>query len=122
MDNYFTLPKVIKALRDKGIGIVGTAKYQRAWPPIELKQVSDKDCSFNDFNYTTDDYGTLCARWMDNGMAFCVSTIHCAGQMTKRFRRKPRKTMKNQEYVDNLWGSNGKTEVYIPKLIDDYNH
>ena len=27
MDNYFTLPRVIKALCDKGIGIVGTAKY-----------------------------------------------------------------------------------------------
>ena len=35
MDNYFSLPRVIKALRDKGIGIVGTAKYQRAWPPTE---------------------------------------------------------------------------------------
>ena len=122
MDNYFTLPRVIKALRDKGIGIVGTAKYQRAWPPTELKQVSDKDCTFNDFNYTIDDYGTLCARWMDNGMVFCVSTIHRTGQMVKRTRRKPRKTIKNQEHVDKVWGSNGKTEVFIPKLIDDYNH
>ena len=26
MDNYFTLPKVIKALRDKSIGVVGTAR------------------------------------------------------------------------------------------------
>ena len=43
MDNYFTLPRVISALCDKGIGIVGTAKYQRAWPPTELKQVSEKE-------------------------------------------------------------------------------
>ena len=30
MDNFFTLPRVIKTRRDKGIGIVSTAKYQRA--------------------------------------------------------------------------------------------
>ena len=29
MDNYFTLPKVIYALRKLGIGIVGTAKTQK---------------------------------------------------------------------------------------------
>ena len=81
MDNFFTLPKVIEALCGKGIGIVGTAQYQRACPSIELKPVSDKDCSFNDFNYTTDDYETLCARWMDNRMVFYISTILCAGQM-----------------------------------------
>ena len=53
---------------------------------------------------------------------FCVSTIHRAGQMVKRTRRKPRKTIKNQVHVDKVWGLNGKTEVFIPKLIDDYNH
>ena len=30
MDNYFTLPKVIKALRDKNIGIVGTARFKKS--------------------------------------------------------------------------------------------
>ena len=59
--------------------------------------------------------------WINNGMIFCVSTIHCTGQMIKRIRRKPRKTIKNQEHVDKVWGSNSKTKVYIPKLIDDYN-
>ena len=34
MDNYFTRPKVIAALRDLGIGIVGTAKYQHGCPPV----------------------------------------------------------------------------------------
>ena len=42
--------------------------------------------------------------------------------MVKRTRRKPRKTIKNQEHVDKVWGSNGKTAVFIPKFIEDYNH
>ena len=34
MYNYLTLPKVIVALREMGIGIVGTAMYQsKAWHP-----------------------------------------------------------------------------------------
>ena len=34
MDNYFTLPKVLKALREAGIGIVGTARFRgHGWPP-----------------------------------------------------------------------------------------
>ena len=27
MDNYFTLPQVISALRKKGIGVVGTSRF-----------------------------------------------------------------------------------------------
>ena len=49
MDNYFTLPKVIYALRNLGIGIVGTAKYSKAWPPLCLKKIDDKKSNFNDF-------------------------------------------------------------------------
>eukprot|EP00957_Ditylum_brightwellii_P073648 5596108-Ditylum_brightwellii.AAC.1 len=33
MDNYFTLPQVIKRLTDKGIGVVGTASCVQAQPP-----------------------------------------------------------------------------------------
>ena len=53
---------------------------------------------------------------------FCVFVIYCTGQMIDRIRRRPGKAIENQEHVDKVWGSNGKTEVYIPKFIDDYNH
>ena len=39
MDNYFTLPGVMKALRDKHIGVVGTARFKKSWPPKELKVI-----------------------------------------------------------------------------------
>mmetsp|Transcript_1985 Transcript_1985/g.2830 ORF Transcript_1985/g.2830 Transcript_1985/m.2830 type:complete len:213 (+) Transcript_1985:449-1087(+) len=63
MDNYFTLPCVIKTLRNKEIGIVGTARYRgRSCPPQMLKDVSQDDANFNDFYWTVDEFGTLVAR------------------------------------------------------------
>eukprot|EP00957_Ditylum_brightwellii_P177296 13506183-Ditylum_brightwellii.AAC.1 len=32
MGNYFTLPHVIKHLRKKGIGVVGTTRMRKGWP------------------------------------------------------------------------------------------
>ena len=49
MDNYFTLPKVILRLRQKGIGIVGTARFRVNWPPTELKGIDADEVNFNDF-------------------------------------------------------------------------
>ena len=49
MDNYFTLPGIIKKLRDKGIGVVGTARFKKNWPPKELKVIDKSDAEFNDF-------------------------------------------------------------------------
>ena len=34
LDNFFTLQKVIKKLRDLGIGCVGTACGRMGWPPL----------------------------------------------------------------------------------------
>ena len=49
MDNYFTLPKVISKLRENGIGVVGTSRFQRNWPPKELKLIDGEKVQFNDF-------------------------------------------------------------------------
>ena len=68
MDNYFTLPKLIKCLRDLRIGVVGTARFGRGWPPVQLKNVEDRRAQFNSFHWMCDTYGTMVARWMDNGM------------------------------------------------------
>jgi len=115
MDNYFTRPKVIFELRKLNIGILGTAQYQRGWPPEVLKKVDDKKCNFNDFFWTVDEYGTLVARWMDNGMVFCTSTVHRPDQSIERCRRKPRKTKKNERHVDKIWGKQGRMNIKIPK-------
>ena len=59
---------------------------------------------------------------MDNGLIFCVSTVHKVGSITQRTQKKPRKTIKNSKHVDKVWGEDMKKNIYIPKLIDNYNH
>ena len=59
---------------------------------------------------------------MDNGLVLCISTLHKVGNMIKRNRKKPRKTGKNKAHIDRIWGDEGSREIYIPNLIDDYNH
>ena len=122
MDNYFTLPPVIKKLRDKAIGVVGTARFKRNWPPKELKMIDIKDAEFNDFFYTYDENGTLIARWMDNRLVFLVSTIHQISNIVQRIRRRPRITKLNKNHVESIWGNLGKTSIFIPQLVDHYNH
>ena len=123
MDNYFTLPKVISKLREKGIGVVGTARYRgQTWPPKKLKEVSKDDASFNDFYWMVDEFGTLLGRWMDNGMVFVVSTIHRVGKIVQRRRKRPRKTQNNKSHVNFIWGENGTALIHIPTLIDNYNY
>ena len=122
MDNYFTLPKVIKSLREKGVGVVGNARFRRNWPPASLRKITLTDAKFNDFFYCVDEHGTLCARWMDNGLVFCVSTMHRVGKIVQRMRRRPRITVNNKAHLESVWGKEGKVKINIPKLIDDYNH
>ena len=121
MDNYFTLPKVIAYLREKNIGVVGTARFRRGWPGSELKSIKVEQANFNDFYWTVDEHGTLLGRWMDNGLVFIVSTVHKVGKIVKRLRKKPRKTGKNKRHVDKIWGDKGAVPIFIPVMIDNYN-
>ena len=102
MDNYFTLPKIIKKLRDEKIDVVGTSRFKQNWPPKELKAVDDKIALFNSFYWMVDDFGTLVGRWIDNGIVFLVLTIHRVNKSVKRVRRKPQKTPRNARHVDNI--------------------
>jgi hypothetical protein len=41
MDNYFTQPVVVAMTRKLNVGLVGTARRQRGWPPAEYKEIVD---------------------------------------------------------------------------------
>eukprot|EP00957_Ditylum_brightwellii_P087408 6653410-Ditylum_brightwellii.AAC.1 len=68
MDNYFTLPHIISCLKENGIGIVGTVRMRKGWPPHVLQKTQARDCDFNDFRDIVDKKGTLVAQLMDNGL------------------------------------------------------
>ena len=96
MDNYFTLPKIIKKFIDVGIGVIGTARFRKGWPPERLEEITKEESNFNDLYWTTDEFGSLVARWMDNGLVFMVSTVHRIGKEVKRIRKRPRVTSLNK--------------------------
>ncbi len=122
MDNYFSLPKVIAKLREMGVGMVGTSRFKPNWPPKPLKDIDIDKSNFNEFYWLIDEHGTLVARWKDNGMVLCCSTIHRVGKTIERLRKKPRLTTTNSSHVKQVWGDKGCTNIKIPTLIDDYNH
>eukprot|EP00957_Ditylum_brightwellii_P201458 15325750-Ditylum_brightwellii.AAC.1 len=49
MDYYFTLPKVISALHDMGISVVGASCFRQGWPPKNCCDIKQQDTNFNDF-------------------------------------------------------------------------
>ena len=88
---WITLPRAINALREKGMGVVGTARFRLGWPPKKLRAVNQTEVIFNDFYFCYDKFGNLVSRWMDNVLAFCVSKIYKVGETVKRLRKKQKK-------------------------------
>eukprot|EP00957_Ditylum_brightwellii_P071087 5403024-Ditylum_brightwellii.AAC.1 len=121
MDNYFTLPQVIRRLREKVIGVVGKARMRKGWPPPALRTTKQNECNFNTFRYLVDEHGTFVTQWIDNGLVLVVSTIHHVGSSAKVNRRRPCLMVKNKRHVSQVWGSKSRTEIYIPLLIHHYN-
>ena len=92
--------------------------FQQNWPPQKLKEVKQECANFNNFFHLVDKNGTLCARWMDNGLVFCISTIHKIGSTVKAYRKRPQIICKNNNHSKKVWGNDPKKDIYIPKLID----
>jgi len=120
MDNLFTTRQVMTESRSLGVGVVGTARARRGWPPKEIKQVSDE--RFNTFYLLKDQANYLIGRWVDNNIVTMVSTLHTGREEILRFRRRPRTTTTNRHHINRVWGDQSIKEINIPKVIDDYNH
>ena len=105
LDNYFTLPKAIFALREQNIGVIGTARRRRNWPPSEIASIEQNSATLNDFYYCVDQYGTLVVKWMDNGLVLLVSTLH---KPEKKWHSRKKETLcnnKNKNHVSRIWGN-----------------
>ena len=84
MDNYFTLPIVMKKLRQRGIGVVGTARGRIGWPHPLLAGLDSNSSKFNHYYWYVDEFGTLIAKWKDNALVFLVSTVHNVGTIIQK--------------------------------------
>ena len=125
MDNYFTQPVVVAMTRRLNVGLVGTARRQRGWPPQEYKDVVDWcyntlykiPCEKDDQKYM------FLLRWIDNGVVYMVSTVHTGQETIVKRRRKPRETSTNYQHITTVFGSDWEKMIAIPGCsIDDYNH
>mmetsp|Transcript_1528 Transcript_1528/g.3386 ORF Transcript_1528/g.3386 Transcript_1528/m.3386 type:complete len:291 (-) Transcript_1528:1970-2842(-) len=119
MDNFFTTPKVIESLREKRVGIVGTARRRRGWNPFDEER-NEKE--FNSLYLDHDKRNFLIARWVDNSEVLMVSTVHTGEHVVDSHRKRPRETHYNREHVRSLFGTEGEKTIEIPKIIDDYNN
>jgi hypothetical protein len=120
MDNYFTWPRVMESLTEKGIGAVGTARASRGWPPKEFKDI--KDDRFNTVYVMNDTRNYRLIRWVDNNVVTMVSNVHHGNEVVKRNRKKPRQNQTNRNHLQTVWGNEAVRNITIPKVIDDYNH
>lgn len=122
MDNLFTTSTAIKNLRECGVGVVGTARARRGWPPKEIRDKSPKtsngidDTHFNSVYYTHDKDNYLIVRWVDNNVVKMISTVHLPNESVLKIRRKPRITTTNKSNVDLIWKDSHTVEIHIPKV------
>ena len=87
-----------------------------------MRGIDQDKVDFDSFHYFINGFGTMCVCWMDSGLVFCVSIVREVGSKIKRNRKHPRMTMNNKNYTREVWSEDGAKEIYIPLIIDDYNH
>lgn len=119
MDNYFTQPAVIEMCRSKYVGVIGTARRQRNWPPREYKRIDDK--RFNTAYLMEDKRNFLMMRWVDNDVVDMVTTIHDGYSTVLKLRKRPRENPLNRHNVRQVWGDNWGANIDIPEMVDNYN-
>jgi hypothetical protein len=120
MDNFFNQPVVIKAVRERNVGSIGTFRRQRSWPPREYKRVVDPE--YNKVHLLDDKRNFLMMRWIDNGEVDMLTTVHDGYETVRRLRKRPRETQINSRNVRRVWGSDWGKTIHIPQVIDDYNN
>ena len=91
-------------MREKGIGVVGTARGRKGWPHRLLAGLNTENTIFNHFHWYVDEYGTLVAKWRDNAPVLLVSTIHSVGKTILKWRRRPKVTEDNYQHITKYWG------------------
>ena len=92
----------------------------KGWPPKPITDVVDDRFNTVYVMKTKDNY--LIARWVDNNVVTMVTTMHDPSPAIKKSRRRPRTTSTNKKHVDEVWGDHARCNVWIPVIIDDYNH
>ena len=120
MDNFFTTTDVIKATRALNVGVVGTARKRRNWPPKEMGAIDDE--RFNTLYCLPSKDNYMIFGWVDNLVVLMVSTIHTGTEVVEKQRKRPRTNQQNKHRMQTAFGNEAVKTMDIPQVIDDYNH
>jgi hypothetical protein len=68
------------------------------------------------------DSDVLGIRWEDNNIVCFLTTVYPWNETTFRELRKPRTTTTNAAIVKQVFGDSECKALFIPTVVDDYNH
>lgn len=122
MDNFFTNVKLLKALKNIGIGARGTAKAGSGFPVelLQIRELSTKKKNWGMRTYTTATPDVLCFVWQDLGTTQIMTTVHSARDLEKSefIPKEKRRGISNDSMLQS---TNGDMALPIPLPIREYN-
>lgn len=126
LDNYFTTVGLFSTLQEQKIGACGTTRtHNKDIPPLicVLKESKPK-MEWNTLCTIPKD-NVLCFAWQDNSIVTGLSTVHTvfkSSDLIERERCHPAKTSTSAQITHPVFGDQPQKVLYIPTVIDDYNH
>ena len=123
VDNLFLTVPVAQALLFLAVLCTGTTRKNAAGVPnwlIELKNKNQVLIWNSTFAEIVN--GVLCFLWQDNNAVLGITTGYDLAQRVLRDRKRPNLTSTNAHIVWPVFGDQVRKRLWIPKVIDEYNH
>ena len=123
LDNLFLTVPVAQALLFLGILCTGTTRKNAMGVPEELIKLKNKNQALiwnSTFSKIVN--GVNCFLWQDNNAVLGITTAYCLHQVVQRWRKRPGDTSTNARIVRPVFGDDVRKLLWIPKVIDEYNH
>jgi hypothetical protein len=127
LDNLFTSTKLLKVLRDRGIGATGTCR-KNSGISEDLAQKKAIDKSKDEIPWGTlfvrpsEDQQICFLAWKDNALVLFQSTITDGQSTITRERKRPSETSSAAKTARVPFGDSPTKKLSIPRFVDDYNH
>ncbi|CZR52909.1 uncharacterized protein PAC_02786 [Phialocephala subalpina] len=127
LDNLFTNVKLLTYMRERGVGIIGTASTKSGI----LEDFCEKKAK--DSKKDTIPWGTLYHEpsqdgkimfiaWKDNALVLFMTNVHGMLEMVESRRKRPSETSTSAKIVRVPFGDKPTAILEIPSLDDKYNH
>jgi Transposase IS4 len=123
LDNLFLNVPVAQALLFLDILCTGTTRKNAQGVPQWLVDIKKKNQILVWDSALADIVdGVLCFLWQDNNAVLGITTAFDLFQRVQRIRKRPGITSTNARIVRPVFGDAVRKRLWIPKVIDEYNH